>query len=87
MRGETKACKLRRPRWGLTFLETLPVKEAIYQGTDKQGMLLFHPLLGLRKGSVSILADRATIALGLTEECCRQGKGKVSFYRRPLHTY
>ncbi|KAL8730678.1 MAG: hypothetical protein Q9166_003870 [cf. Caloplaca sp. 2 TL-2023] len=59
-----------------TGISSLGRNERIYQGTDGQGSLLFRQ--NLKDGHLK-LPLRCLIALGLTEVCCREGKGKVLF--------
>ncbi|KAL8782351.1 MAG: hypothetical protein Q9213_005472 [Squamulea squamosa] len=67
-------------------LNNIAKDEPIYQGTDAKGQLLFRPHLKIWSSAEVIdLPKRGLIALGLTEVCCRKGKGKVFFLSMPEH--
>lgn len=67
---------------GLFHLDNISTAESIFQGVDATGSFQFRTDLlnnhaGKYEDTDRLLAERDLIAIGLTEVCCKMGKGKV----------
>ena len=67
---------------GSVALDSLLLSERVYLGADAHGSLLFRPYLTVTYGLgyAKAIFPRELIALGLTEICCKLGKGKVCIH-------
>lgn len=64
----------------IPYLEDIPTTDSIFGDSDQDENFHFPTELSFRGiSSRSILTDRQTLALALTEFCCRNGRGKVRF--------
>lgn len=63
---------------GLINLADIPPLDFIYLGLDQDGGLLFRADISLQSYEQRHLTERHLVAMGLTEICCRMGKGMVT---------
>lgn len=67
---------------GLYKLDEISPTESIFKGVDAAGKFQFRTDLldshaGRREATDRLLTERGLIAMGLTEVCCKLGRGKV----------
>ena len=66
-------------------LDSLALSDSVYNGFDHEGRLRFRDDLHFTSalGKKPLLGTHLT-AMGLTDTCCKLGRGKVSLYRKSL---